>query len=136
MAKRRCRVPGVLIDPAAQGRDSHHPFYILTPERFAGRSAEVNVRGHDAACLGVTRGEPEHGIGTSERLVHHGGVAVRSFDDINALEDVRRELSGVPYDYTDSLAASENILEHLMADQACWCSEYDHMFLPFLWARS
>ena len=125
-------MPGLLIDPAAQGRYSDDPFDLLAPERFARRSTEVDVGGHDAPGLGIRGHEPEHGVGTCEGLVDGGGVTVRSLDDLDALEDVCRELRGVPDDDTDSLAAGENILEHLMADQARRCSEYDHFFLPFL----
>jgi hypothetical protein len=60
-------------------------------------------------------------------VVDHVAVAVRSFDDLDALAHVRWEAGGVARDHAYRLAAAlEDVVEDLVADQASGSCDDDH----------
>ena len=51
-------------------------FDALLLECLGGGPGEADERGFDRGSAWIRRRQPEHGIGTRERLVHDGGIAV------------------------------------------------------------
>jgi hypothetical protein len=83
------------------------------------RAGEVHVGGLDAVGVRIRGHQPEHGVSARERLVHDVGVAVRPRDDLNTLAGLRGK---------DRLAAAEQVLENLMADEAGGRGDDNHRF--------
>jgi len=111
---------------AAQGRDPDHSPGLVAFEGVTGGAGEAHVGGLDAAGVRVRRYQPEHGVGARERPVHHIGVAVRPRHDLDAVADLRGKAVGVADDHADRLAAAQDILKHLVPDEACRSGDDDH----------
>src|SRR6266699_3924317 len=111
---------------SAQSRDADDPLDPLAPEGGARRPTEVDVGGLDALGVGVWRHQPEHRVSACERPGDDVAVAVRSLHDLNALAGVCGKEGGIACDHADRLVALEQVVQHLMADQASGSSDDDH----------
>jgi uncharacterized ParB-like nuclease family protein len=65
------------------------------------------------------------GVRSPKRSLHHTAVAVRSFNDLDVLANVRGQSRGVAYHNANRLSAVENAAKDLLADITCWCCNDD-----------
>jgi hypothetical protein len=96
--------------PTSSGRSAWAPDdapYPLVLECLGSGPGEADERGLDRGGPSIWRREPEHGIGTRERLLDDGGIAVRAFDDLDAITRFGRESRQVAHDDAQGLPGVE-----------------------------
>src|SRR5580704_8329647 len=95
-------------------------------ESFGRRPGETDIGGLDACSPRSGRSEPEHCVGAGESRVDNGRVAVRALDNLEALARSCRDAARVAANDAQRLAALEQVVEDLVADQAAGCGDDDH----------
>src|SRR6266581_6049783 len=95
-------------------------------ESFGRRLGEADIGGVDALSPRIRRREPEDCVGACESRVDDGRVTVGALDDLDALARTSRDAARVAADDAQRLAAVEQVLEDLAADQSAGYGDDDH----------
>src|SRR6266481_2968252 len=95
-------------------------------ESFGRRAGEADIGGVDAVSPRIWRREPEDCVGACESRVDDGRVAVRALDDLDALARAGRDAARVAADDAQRLAAVEQVVKDLAADEAAGRGDDDH----------
>jgi hypothetical protein len=118
---------------AAERGDANHALDAVPRERLSGGPREADERSFNRRRLRVGRRQPENGVGVGECLVDDRRVAVRALDNVEALADVGRESRRIPGDGAELFAAVEQVVAHLVADEAAGSGDDDHRVAFRLW---